>query len=174
MKKILIVAVLVMGSAVARFATLTGCGGAQAIETDVIDCAKAEGATIAAGFSVMDVVHDVEAAFKLYATGGLAAVGAKLLSAIETYGGDIVACAVDNWPGFDSGLGSGSAGSGSAVATSGSGSGSGSGSAAPVAPTAQPTASAATVAPEIALKSQLLGKYWPGKKIKHPSHKSKK
>ena len=169
MKKIIIVAVLVMGSAVARFATLSGCGGTtQAIATDTIDCAKAEGATIAAGFSVMDVVNDVEAAIKLYATGGLAAVGAKLLSLIETYGGDIVACAVDNWPGF--GSGSGSAGSGSAVATSGSGSGSG--SATPVSPTAQPTASAATVAPEIALKSQLLGKYWPGKKIKH-SHKSK-
>lgn len=124
----------------------TGCAEVQPVVTDVIDCVKAEAAVVSQGYEVSQIFSVIVGDIESIATLGLPAVYALIADAITTYGGDIVACGIDNYPDAPA------AGSGSAT------------------PLLASTSQATTTA---AFKSALLAKYFPGKHIKHSSkHKS--
>lgn len=138
----------IVAGAVGITATEVGCGAnPPPIVTDVIDCAKAEGAAIEAGLSVISVVDDVEALVVAAETGGVAGVLSQLASLVSSDSAELVACVIDEYP------------------TTGSGSGSGTGSgSAPVVASAR-YAGKPPMDPQ--LKADLLAKVAPGKKIVH-------
>jgi hypothetical protein len=139
-----LVGALAIGSTL--IASDTGCATVQPVVTDVIDCAKAEAVVVSDGFSIVQIVAEVYAAIQ----GGPAGVLAAVEDLIKKYGGDIVACALDNYP--------------EPTPAPTPGPGSGSGSAAPVVASASP----ATLAKHAALE-----KYFPGKKISHTNFKKR-
>jgi len=115
--------------------TSNGCATAQPVVTDVIDCATAEAAVVGNGFSIAEIVTEVYAAIQ----GGVDGVLVAIENLITKYGGEIVACAIDNYPESPA-------------------SGSGSGSAVPA---------VVNVLPAVQAKHAALAKFFPGKKINH-------
>ena len=99
--------VIMLACFMALVGLTSSCNQVQPVATDVIDCAQAEAKTVAAGFSIMQVINDVAAAI----AGGPAGIEAAIEQLISKFGGEIVACAIDNYPTTPS------AGSGSAVPT---------------------------------------------------------
>ena len=71
-----------------------GCGPVQPIVTDVIDCAKAEAIVVSDGFSIVQITMEVIAAI----SGGPSAVLQAVEDLVKKYGGDVVACVIDNFP----------------------------------------------------------------------------
>jgi len=145
-----IIAMIVTIVALTTLGTLTavqGCATVKPVAADVIDCAKAEATSVAAGFSLVQIAMDIIAAIKDGPSGVIAAIEAL----IRTYGPDIVACVVDNYPETGSG--------------SGIGSGSGSGSATPMAMTASQ---------DVLNKHMVLSTLFAGKKITHTGFKKPK
>lgn len=129
--------------------TNTGCATVQPVVTDVIDCAKAEAAVVSQGFSVMQIFAEVVADIEQIATQGLPAVYALVEKAIAHYGGDIVACAIDNYPATPPAAPSNA---GSGIVTN-------------------PAPPLATLSASAMLKGSLLAEYFPGKHIKHAAAK---
>jgi hypothetical protein len=74
--------------------TATGCGPVQPIVTDVVDCAKAEATVVSDGFSIVQITMEVIAAIQ----GGPSAVLQAVEDLVKKYGGDVVACVIDNFP----------------------------------------------------------------------------
>ncbi len=151
----LMMAVATIGSMLAVTGALVvsseGCGANKPpVVTDVVDCVKAEGAVIAKGYTIEQIVVAVYDAIASIQSGGAAAALATLASIATTWGPDVVACIIDNYP-------SGGGGSGS-----GSGSATGSGSAAP-----PPVSVSTRFKLEPSVKAQLLQQFAPGKKINH-------
>jgi len=99
---VLIVIALTFGPVTLAVST-SGCQTVKPVVTDVVSCAKAEATVVSSGFSIIQIVSEVIAAVQAGPSGIEAAIEKLILK----YGGDIVACALDNYP--EPGAGSGSA-----------------------------------------------------------------
>jgi hypothetical protein len=111
----------------------------QPVVTDVIQCAKAESVVVSGGYSLIQIAMEVIAAVQK----GPAGIEAAVQDLIKKYGGDIVACVLDNYPE-------------PLPAAEGSGSGSG----VPM-----------SASPPVLAKHQALAKFFAGKKIDHSTKK---
>ncbi len=122
-----------------------GCGASPPpIVTDIVDCVKAEAVVTTDGFSITQVINAVYGAIASIVSGGLPGAIAVLSNIATTWGPDLVACVIDDYPT--------------------TGGGSGSGSAAPPAST-----QLALMLPPIdpATKAQLIQQFAPNKKLNH-------
>jgi hypothetical protein len=126
----------------------TGCASAPPIVTDIVDCVKAEAIVVSDGYTVTQVVAAVWGAIAGVVSDGITAVIPVLEGLATSFGPNLVACIVDDYP------------------TSGSGAGSGSGSAAPVVASTRYGG-----AVDLDTKAKLLNALAPGKKFNHGKKK---
>lgn len=92
----LMIAIFTIMGTIALGTSLTamnqGCATVQPIIADVIQCAQAEATVVSSGYSILQIVAEVVGALR---SGDVVTEVGKLIS---KYGGDIVACAMDNYP----------------------------------------------------------------------------